>query len=169
MSVGEIPLPNLQEERTRGGRHQRDRARSELRHPRHSRALERSGQADSLVRVTEQHTMDLENVRSATLHRVQVRPEECTVVPRSDHRGPSGQPVDERGPEASRQMIVGPTRGPTVEDLNDKESRVAQKRASSLAYHVLEEINVRPNVTYLAKVRNTHPSTGGPGETEAHR
>ena len=39
------------------------------------------------------------------------------------------------------------------------ERRSPSMRASSLAYHVLEELNVRPNVTYLARVRNPHPSS----------
>jgi molybdopterin-containing oxidoreductase family iron-sulfur binding subunit len=43
-------------------------------------------------------------------------------------------------------------------DANLSGSRVALARESDLAYHVLEELNVRPNVTYLARVRNLHPS-----------
>jgi len=43
-------------------------------------------------------------------------------------------------------------------NANDPKSRVAALRASPLAYHVLEELNVRPAVTYLARVRNPHPS-----------
>jgi len=42
-------------------------------------------------------------------------------------------------------------------NANDRASRVAALRASPLAYHVLEELNVRPAVTYLARVRNPHP------------
>jgi len=41
-------------------------------------------------------------------------------------------------------------------DINDRESSVSKAREHHLAYHVLEELNVRPNVTYLAKLRNTH-------------
>ncbi len=48
---------------------------------------------------------------------------------------------------------------------NDEKSQVAQKRASPLGYRVLEELNVRPNVTYLARVRNPAPGTA---ETIAH-
>lgn len=41
-------------------------------------------------------------------------------------------------------------------DMNDKESKVSKLRAHNLGYHVLEELNTKPNVTYLAKLRNTH-------------
>jgi molybdopterin-containing oxidoreductase family iron-sulfur binding subunit len=41
-------------------------------------------------------------------------------------------------------------------DVSDKESEVSKFREHGLAYHVLEELNVRPNVTYIAKLRNTH-------------
>ena len=53
-------------------------------------------------------------------------------------------------------------------DANDPESRLAKLRASQRAYHVLEELNVGPNVPYLARVRNPgshgkpdHKSAGG--------
>jgi MoCo/4Fe-4S cofactor protein with predicted Tat translocation signal len=41
-------------------------------------------------------------------------------------------------------------------DMNDPESKIAKYRDHNLGYVVLEELNVRPNVTYLAKLRNTH-------------
>jgi molybdopterin-containing oxidoreductase family iron-sulfur binding subunit len=41
-------------------------------------------------------------------------------------------------------------------DQNDRESEISKYREHKLSYHVLEELNVRPNVTYLAKLRNTH-------------
>ncbi|MBM4174992.1 MAG: 4Fe-4S dicluster domain-containing protein [Ignavibacteria bacterium] len=41
-------------------------------------------------------------------------------------------------------------------DVNDPNSIVSMLRKHELGYHVLEEINVRPNVTYIAKLRNTH-------------
>ncbi|MBU0753643.1 MAG: 4Fe-4S dicluster domain-containing protein [Planctomycetes bacterium] len=43
-------------------------------------------------------------------------------------------------------------------NLNDPNSRITKMKNSPLAYFVLEELNVRPNVSYLAKVRNPHPS-----------
>ncbi|GBD06422.1 Menaquinone reductase, iron-sulfur cluster-binding subunit [bacterium HR21] len=39
-------------------------------------------------------------------------------------------------------------------DLNDPQSQVAQLRQSDRGYFVLEELNVRPSITYLAKVWN---------------
>jgi Fe-S-cluster-containing dehydrogenase component len=49
-------------------------------------------------------------------------------------------------------------------DVNDPESKIAQRRASSLVYHVLEELNVRPNVAYLARVTNPHSDISAPAE-----
>lgn len=40
-------------------------------------------------------------------------------------------------------------------DINDKNTRVSQIAADPRGYHVLEELNVRPSVTYLTKIRNT--------------
>ncbi|MFO7446605.1 MAG: TAT-variant-translocated molybdopterin oxidoreductase [Ignavibacteriaceae bacterium] len=44
----------------------------------------------------------------------------------------------------------------TFGDVNERDSEVAKLRDHELGYHVLEELNIRPNVTYLAKLRNTH-------------
>ena len=51
-------------------------------------------------------------------------------------------------------------------DLNDPESRISKLRSSGRAYHVLEELNIKPNVTYLAKVRN--PSVDAKAEPDDH-
>ncbi len=39
-------------------------------------------------------------------------------------------------------------------DINDAKSEVSRCRNHDLGYSVLEEINIRPNITYLAKLRN---------------
>jgi molybdopterin-containing oxidoreductase family iron-sulfur binding subunit len=39
-------------------------------------------------------------------------------------------------------------------DMNDKESELSKYREHELGYNVLEEIKVKPNVTYIAKLRN---------------
>ncbi|MFA3782066.1 TAT-variant-translocated molybdopterin oxidoreductase [Melioribacteraceae bacterium 4301-Me] len=41
-------------------------------------------------------------------------------------------------------------------DMNDPNSVVSKYRKHDLAYYVLEELNIKPNVTYIAKLRNTH-------------
>ena len=41
-------------------------------------------------------------------------------------------------------------------DINDRESDFFKYRNHELGYYVLAELNVRPNVTYIAKLRNTH-------------
>jgi len=41
-------------------------------------------------------------------------------------------------------------------DANDPESKISQYRKHELGYGVLQTLNVKPNVTYLAKLRNTH-------------
>jgi molybdopterin-containing oxidoreductase family iron-sulfur binding subunit len=45
----------------------------------------------------------------------------------------------------------------TFGDLNDTESRVAQiwhEEETNRGFRVLEEINTRPQITYLTKIRN---------------
>lgn len=42
-------------------------------------------------------------------------------------------------------------------NVNDTTSKIHQYRKHSIGYRVLEEINVGPNVTYIAKLRNTDP------------
>ena len=42
-------------------------------------------------------------------------------------------------------------------DANDPKSEVSKYREHDLGYHVLETLNVKPNVTYLARLRNIAP------------
>jgi molybdopterin-containing oxidoreductase family iron-sulfur binding subunit len=50
-----------------------------------------------------------------------------------------------------------PTNAIVFGDMNDKESELTKFRNHELGYYLLEETNSRPNVTYIAKLRNTHP------------
>jgi MoCo/4Fe-4S cofactor protein with predicted Tat translocation signal len=43
----------------------------------------------------------------------------------------------------------------TFGDMNDKSSEYSKMRDHELGYYVLEELNTRPNITYIAKLRNT--------------
>ena len=42
-------------------------------------------------------------------------------------------------------------------DINDKDSEFYKYRNHELGYYVLEELNIKPNVTYIAKLRNINP------------
>ncbi|MFA6470207.1 MAG: TAT-variant-translocated molybdopterin oxidoreductase [Bacteroidota bacterium] len=44
-------------------------------------------------------------------------------------------------------------------NMNDKNSDIYKYRHHEIGYHVLEEINVAPNVTYVAKLRNVETQT----------
>jgi molybdopterin-containing oxidoreductase family iron-sulfur binding subunit len=46
-------------------------------------------------------------------------------------------------------------------NINDKESRVAQAKASPLNYGILTELNTRPRTTYGARLRNPNPKITG--------
>ncbi len=54
-----------------------------------------------------------------------------------------------------------PTRAITFGDLNDKASLVAKKADGPRGYRLLEELNVRPRLVYLAKIRNPNPELEG--------
>jgi molybdopterin-containing oxidoreductase family iron-sulfur binding subunit len=54
-----------------------------------------------------------------------------------------------------------PARAITFGDANPAQGPIARARASRRAFHVLDALNVKPNVTYLARVRNPHPEARG--------
>jgi len=53
-----------------------------------------------------------------------------------------------------------PTHAITFGDYNDKDSRLSMESKDERAYHVLEELNVKPSVYYQTKVRNMNASSG---------
>jgi molybdopterin-containing oxidoreductase family iron-sulfur binding subunit len=56
-----------------------------------------------------------------------------------------------------------PTSAIVFGDLNDRESRVARAARIQRGYKVLEELGVRPAVTYLAALRNPSEQGGAHG------
>jgi molybdopterin-containing oxidoreductase family iron-sulfur binding subunit len=48
-------------------------------------------------------------------------------------------------------------------DINDRESRIRKAAALPRAYGLLEELNVRPNIRYLAKIKNPNLELSGKG------
>jgi Fe-S-cluster-containing dehydrogenase component len=53
-----------------------------------------------------------------------------------------------------------PARAIHFGDANDSRADVAKSLASPRAFHTLEELNVKPNVTYLARMRNPRGNGG---------
>jgi molybdopterin-containing oxidoreductase family iron-sulfur binding subunit len=53
-------------------------------------------------------------------------------------------------------------------DMNDKNDIVYKLREHNLGYHVLEEINVKPNVTYIAKIKNVETEVVKGEHSEHH-
>jgi len=51
-----------------------------------------------------------------------------------------------------------PTQAIVFGDMNDKTSAVAQLKAEPTNYTLLEELQTKPRTTYLANIRNPHPS-----------
>ncbi len=53
-----------------------------------------------------------------------------------------------------------PTQAISFGDMNDSKSEVAARKHNQRDYSLLEELNVRPRTTYMARVRNPHPELG---------
>ncbi len=64
-----------------------------------------------------------------------------------------GQNFDGRNVKTACQEAC-PAEAIVFGNLNDPESEISKIRKHNLGYHILELLNVRPNVTYIAKLRN---------------
>lgn len=53
-----------------------------------------------------------------------------------------------------------PTQAITFGNINDLESKVAKLKMSNRNYEMLQELNVRPRTTYLARIRNVNEELG---------
>lgn len=61
-----------------------------------------------------------------------------------------------------------PTEAIVFGDLNDPESRVSQARADKRSYDMLAYLNIKPRTSYLARIRNPHPSLASHDEHGDH-
>jgi molybdopterin-containing oxidoreductase family iron-sulfur binding subunit len=67
--------------------------------------------------------------------------------------GHAGRPLADGGVRTACQQAC-PAQAIVFGDLRDPDSQVARLRRSGRHYHLLESVGTRPNVGYLAKVRN---------------
>jgi Fe-S-cluster-containing dehydrogenase component/anaerobic selenocysteine-containing dehydrogenase len=87
--------------------------------------------------------------------------EKCTfcvqrIMEARQHAAEEGRAVNGNDVRTACQQAC-PAQAITFGDMNDPASDVARHRKHQLGYHVIEEVNARPNVTYMARLRNTHP------------
>jgi len=100
--------------------------------------------------------------------------EKCTMCVQQIQAGKlaakkAGRPVKDGEIETACSAACG-TGAIIFGDLNDKDSRVAARFKDERAYHMLEEIGVKPNISYLAKVwnREEKPELAAAVTEEAH-
>ena len=67
----------------------------------------------------------------------------------------SGRPLKGTDVKTACQMAC-PANAIVFGDMNDPESEISKLREHNLGYHVLEQLNVVPNITYVAKLRNKY-------------
>jgi MoCo/4Fe-4S cofactor protein with predicted Tat translocation signal len=84
--------------------------------------------------------------------------EKCTfcvqrIMDARQHAAEQGRPVAGSDVRTACQEAC-PASAITFGDMNDPQSEVSKLRNHPLGYHVLEDVNTRPNVTYIARLRN---------------
>jgi molybdopterin-containing oxidoreductase family iron-sulfur binding subunit len=67
-----------------------------------------------------------------------------------------GRPMRDGDARTACQQVC-PAQAIVFGDINDRGSEVSKRKASSLDYALLAELNTHPRTTYLAKLRNPHP------------
>jgi len=87
--------------------------------------------------------------------------EKCTFcvqrINEAKFRGSDGDGKLPDGAITTACQQACPAQAITFGDANDGESRLVRASSSARSFHVLEELNIKPSVTYLAKVRNPNP------------
>jgi molybdopterin-containing oxidoreductase family iron-sulfur binding subunit len=92
--------------------------------------------------------------------------EKCTfciqrIMESRQHATEQGRPLNGNDVKTACQDAC-PATAIVFGDMNDPKSAIAQYRKHELGYGVLEELNVRPNVTYVARLRNTEKTSVTP-------
>ena len=87
--------------------------------------------------------------------------EKCTYCLQRINQGKIGAKREGReltdGEVKSACQQTCPTDAITFGNINDLDSQVSQLKKSDRNYAMLEELNIKPRTTYLAKLRNPNP------------
>ena len=79
----------------------------------------------------------------------------------------TGSPKPEDGAVKTACQQACPTNAISFGDLTDRNSKVSRQKMDSRNYTMLEELNVRPRTSYLAKLSNPHTELK-PSNQETH-
>ncbi|MCX6149903.1 MAG: TAT-variant-translocated molybdopterin oxidoreductase [Ignavibacteriales bacterium] len=106
----------------------------------------------------EQKPFDLINNPEVTVRSRGVM-EKCTfciqrIMEARQHAIEEGKPLKGSDVKTACQVAC-PAEAIVFGDVNDPQSEISKYREHELGYNVLKELNTRPNVTYIAKLRNT--------------
>ncbi|MEX0904362.1 MAG: TAT-variant-translocated molybdopterin oxidoreductase [Balneolaceae bacterium] len=100
--------------------------------------------------------------------------EKCTYCAQRLNRGKinakiatgSRKPVDGAVQTACQQAC--PSNAITFGDITDQDSVISQDKRNERSYVLLEEMNVRPRTSYMAKIRNSNPELVSPPDLPSH-
>ncbi len=86
--------------------------------------------------------------------------EKCTfcvqrIMAAREEATEAGQVFDGKQVRTACQEVC-PAQAIVFGNVNDPDADIVRYREHPLGYDVLGELNVKPNVTYLARLRNTH-------------
>jgi molybdopterin-containing oxidoreductase family iron-sulfur binding subunit len=95
--------------------------------------------------------------------------EKCSFCVQRINRARHASKIGDRGPIPDGQVLTAcqqacPTQAIAFGDIRDPASRVAAKKKAEGNYALLDDLNVKPRVSYLPRLRNPMPN---PGSREA--
>ncbi|MEN9578726.1 MAG: Tetrathionate reductase subunit precursor [Pseudomonadota bacterium] len=82
------------------------------------------------------------------------------------HAKNEGRAIQDQEVRSACQDVC-PTQAIEFGDLNDPKSQLVKKTSANRSYHLLQELNNRPRVNYLARITNPHPDLAPAAKADA--